>query len=76
MPVTVPNDANASTLTVISIDHLPSMVPREASEAFSNGLRESLLKLGQRDSTRVWTDAKKLFDEKVKTLPETQRTRE
>jgi saccharopine dehydrogenase (NAD+, L-lysine forming) len=52
-------------LTVVSIDHLPTLLPREASEQFSSDLLPSLLALPQRDSTRVWTDAKKLFEEKL-----------
>lgn len=34
-------------LTVVSIDHLPTLLPREASEAFSNDLLPSLLTLPQ-----------------------------
>ena len=56
-------------LSVISIDHLPSLLPREASEAFSTALLPSLLELDQRETARVWKDAKKLFQEKVATLP-------
>jgi saccharopine dehydrogenase (NAD+, L-lysine forming) len=67
--VTVPNDANKTPLSVISIDHLPSMLPREASESFSKGLEESLLQLKDRDTAPVWTRAKKLFEEKVALLP-------
>jgi len=57
------------TLSVISIDHLPSLLPREASEAFSKDLLPHLLQLKDRETTQVWQDAKKLFDEKVATLP-------
>jgi saccharopine dehydrogenase (NAD+, L-lysine-forming) len=68
--VPLPADAAGNpALSVISIDHLPSMLPREASESFSDGLRESLLQLGDRASARVWADAKKLFDQKVALLP-------
>src|SRR5271163_4419609 len=56
-------------LSVISIDHLPTMLPRESSEAFSAALLESLLALKERENARVWTDAEKLFKEKVATLP-------
>nr|OQO23463.1 Saccharopine dehydrogenase [NAD(+), L-lysine-forming] [Rachicladosporium sp. CCFEE 5018] len=56
-------------LEVISIDHLPSLLPREASEAFSAALLPSLLGLGERGSVRVWQQAEKLFREKVGTLP-------
>ncbi|KAG5945638.1 hypothetical protein E4U59_005370 [Claviceps monticola] len=67
--VNVKDDQNSTPLSVISIDHLPSMLPREASESFSEGLRESLLLLNDRKSARVWTDAEKLFHEKVTEIP-------
>ncbi|KAI8668748.1 Saccharopine dehydrogenase [NAD(+), L-lysine-forming] [Fusarium keratoplasticum] len=76
VPVTVKDDQNTSPLSVISIDHLPSMLPREASEAFSEGLKESLLTLNERKTSRVWADAEKLFNEKVALLPEELRTKE
>ncbi|KAL8284784.1 hypothetical protein RB601_006716 [Gaeumannomyces tritici] len=56
-------------LSVISIDHLPSLLPREASESFSNDLLPYLLTLKDRKSDPVWAGAEKLFNEKVKTLP-------
>lgn len=56
-------------LSVISIDHLPSLLPRESSEAFSNDLLPYLLKLNDWQNDPVWAGAKKLFDEKVATLP-------
>lgn len=56
-------------LSVIAIDHLPSLLPREASEAFSSALLPSLKELHRRDQHDVWTRAEKLYDEKVKTLP-------
>jgi saccharopine dehydrogenase (NAD+, L-lysine-forming) len=56
-------------LSVVSIDHLPSLLPREASEAFSGDLLPSLLLLKDRKTARVWRDAEKLFDEKVASLP-------
>lgn len=69
---TVPVDGLASgpPLSVISIDHLPSLLPREASEAFSHDLLPSLLTLNDWQNSPVWARAKKLFDEKVATLPE------
>lgn len=57
-----------SRLDVISIDHLPSLLPREASEAFSLALLPSLLQLPNRDTAPVWTRAKKLFDHHVSRL--------
>jgi saccharopine dehydrogenase (NAD+, L-lysine forming) len=76
VPVEVKNDQNKAPLSVISIDHLPSMMPRESSEAFSAGLKESLLQLKDRHAARVWADAEKLFKEKVAQLPENMRTKE
>ncbi|KAH7883771.1 hypothetical protein F5I97DRAFT_1814829 [Phlebopus sp. FC_14] len=52
-------------LSVVSIDHLPTLLPREASEQFSSDLLPSLLELPQRHSARVWTDAERLFKEKL-----------
>ncbi|CAG7923705.1 unnamed protein product [Penicillium olsonii] len=56
-------------LSVISIDHLPSLLPRESSEMFSAALLPSLLTLNDRSNARVWKQAEELFDEKVATLP-------
>lgn len=61
---------------VSRIDHLPSLLPREASESFSEGLLASLLQLKDRNTARVWVDAEKLFNEKVATLPEELRKKE
>lgn len=52
-------------LSVISIDHLPTLLPREASEQFSSDLLPSLLQFPKRDQARVWTDAEKLFRTKL-----------
>lgn len=64
-------------MTVVSIDHLPTLLPREASEAFSSDLLPSLLQLpyvlpenpkskeenaGKEEATgAVWTRAEALF---------------
>lgn len=64
-------------MTVISIDHLPTLLPREASEGFSTDLLPSLLQLpyvlpenpaskevgaGEEEGKgAVWTRAEKLF---------------
>lgn len=69
VPVELPAGSGDLPLTVISIDHLPSMLPREASEAFSSQLLPSLLSLKDRKSNRVWQQAEKLFHDKVATLP-------
>lgn len=60
-------------LYVISIDHLPSLLPREASEAFSQALLPSLLELKDKDKSRVWKQASDLYNNKVGTLPEGMR---
>jgi len=52
-------------LSVVSIDHLPTLLPREASEQFSSDLLPSLLEFPNRTTAQVWTDAEKLYREKV-----------
>lgn len=52
-------------MTVIAIDHLPTLLPREASEAFSQDLLPTLLQLPNREQAKVWTNAKALFEEKM-----------
>jgi len=69
VPVKLPSAANKVPLSVISIDHLPSLLPREASEAFSSALLPSLYELKNRHQSRVWLQAEKLFKDKVATLP-------
>lgn len=59
-------------LSVISIDHLPSLLPREASEAFSKDLLPSLLQLKDWRNVPVWARAETLFQEKVATLPNSE----
>jgi saccharopine dehydrogenase (NAD+, L-lysine-forming) len=61
--------AGSPPLSVISIDHLPSLLPREASEAFSRDLLPSLLQLNDWKNAPVWARAYKLFQEKVASLP-------
>ena len=51
-----------SSLEVVSIDHLPTLLPRESSDAFSHDLLPSLFELTNRDNARVWTEAKDLFE--------------
>ena len=67
LPVKVENDPPC---VMISIDHLPTLLPRESSEAFSDALLPSLMHLKDRERTPVWQRAVKLFNEKVATLPE------
>ncbi|KZV59786.1 Formate/glycerate dehydrogenase catalytic domain-like protein [Peniophora sp. CONT] len=63
VPVALPE--GVPPMTVISIDHLPTLLPREASEQFSSDLLPSLETFPQRQSARVWTDAEKLFRQKL-----------
>ncbi|OBA23423.1 Saccharopine dehydrogenase [Metschnikowia bicuspidata var. bicuspidata NRRL YB-4993] len=67
---TVPVETSAGPkLSVCSIDHLPSLLPREASEFFSKDLMPSLLQLKDRQTAPVWARAKELFDHHVARLP-------
>ena len=61
----VTNRTGNPALDVISIDHLPTLLPREASEQFSADLLPSLLEFPDREHARVWTDAKRLYEEKL-----------
>lgn len=56
------------SLNVISIDHLPSLLPREASEFFTNDLMPSLLQLPEIDTAPVWTKLKTLYEKHVARL--------
>ncbi|KAH0556809.1 hypothetical protein GP486_005400 [Trichoglossum hirsutum] len=67
LPVHVEGDG--PPLTVVSIDHLPSLVAREASESFSGPLLPSLKVLDKRHEEGVWVRAEKVFREKVGELP-------
>ncbi|KAL2057370.1 hypothetical protein ABVK25_002423 [Lepraria finkii] len=68
-PTTIVPDFDDPPLSYITIDHLPSLLPREASEAFSEALLPSLLQLPERSSAPVWQKAEQLFREKVALLP-------
>ena len=50
---------------MVSIDHLPTLLPREASEQFSSNLLPSLLELPNRQNARVWVEAEKLYRTKL-----------
>ncbi|KAG5292373.1 saccharopine dehydrogenase [Histoplasma ohiense] len=67
---TVPLPLSNPPLSVISIDHLPSLLPAESSDAFSTDLLPCMMEIKNRASHPVWQRAEKLFREKVKTLPE------
>jgi saccharopine dehydrogenase (NAD+, L-lysine-forming) len=69
---TVPTSGklDAPELRVIAIDHLPTLVAREASDEFSRLLLPSLLTLDRRESEGVWKRAEQTYRDKVKELPE------
>lgn len=67
VPIKVAGDG--PELTVISIDHLPTLVAREASDAFSSLILPSMMMLDRRDKEGVWIRAENLFHERVKELP-------
>lgn len=52
-------------LDVISIDHLPTLLPRESSEMFSQDLLPTLLELQKVEGSSVWQGALRLFYEKL-----------
>lgn len=58
-----------SLLTMVSIDHLPSLLPREASKEFSGKLLPTLKTLDSRHEDDVWQRAEKLFWVKLQELP-------
>lgn len=53
---------------VVAIDHLPSLIPVESSEGFSDDLTPHLLALISSEQSPVWTGAEDLFKEKVALL--------
>ena len=58
----------SAPLDIIAIDHLPTLLPREASDQFCMDLYPSLLELSHYIDARVWTDAKQLFEKKIKEM--------
>ena len=51
-------------LDLIAIDHLPSMLPRESSEDFSDLLLPSLFRLGDTGKSE-WSRAEEIFNDKL-----------
>ncbi|KAJ4474510.1 hypothetical protein J3R30DRAFT_687503 [Lentinula aciculospora] len=52
-------------LYVVSIDHTPSLLPRESSEQFSQNLLPVLKQFPERSTAKTWMEAEELFKEKV-----------
>ena len=72
--ITVPGFSNPP-LSYCTIDHLPSLLPREASEKFCADLAPFLQQLPQRNEAPVWMGAKNLFEKNVEKLPEANRAK-
>lgn len=68
-PTVAVEGLSGPALGVISIDHLPSLLPREASDTFSQDLLPYLLTLNNWRADPVWAGAEKLYKAKVATLP-------
>lgn len=62
---------NPRPLQVCSIDHLPTMLPREASNQFALDLLPTLEQLPERSAAPTWTRAEKLYHEKVESMAAT-----
>ncbi len=54
-------------LDLIAIDHLPSLLPKESSEDFSNQLLPHLLKL-EAPEEGVWAGARRKYEQTLKEL--------
>lgn len=67
LPVIVDN--GEPSLTMVSIDHLPSLVAREASDEFGHLLLPSLKMLNRRAQEGVWTRAQAVFQQKASEIP-------
>ncbi|KAJ3211321.1 Saccharopine dehydrogenase [Dinochytrium kinnereticum] len=64
-PIEEVKPSNAPRLDVISIDHLPTLLPREASEFFCRDLLPTLLALKDRSASATWQNAEALFRQKM-----------
>ncbi|ORE01804.1 hypothetical protein BCV72DRAFT_65452 [Rhizopus microsporus var. microsporus] len=63
---TVPvKTSNPYPLEVCSIDHLPTLLPRESSDMFSRDLLPTMLALKNRHESPVWNGAENLYKEKL-----------
>ncbi|KAI9277762.1 hypothetical protein BY458DRAFT_432790 [Sporodiniella umbellata] len=63
---TVPvHSTNPHPLEVCSIDHLPTLLPRESSNLFSQDLLPTLLALKDRQQSPVWSGAETLYKQKL-----------
>jgi saccharopine dehydrogenase (NAD+, L-lysine-forming) len=58
--------SNNPLLEIVTIDNLPTLMPRESSDDFSKQLMLQLIKLNDDDS--YWKNTKKIFYEKIKLI--------
>ncbi|KAG8416512.1 Saccharopine dehydrogenase [Metarhizium acridum] len=54
---------------IIAIDHLLTLIAREASDEYSSLLLPSLLTLNRRDTEGVWVRAEQTYRDRVAELP-------
>lgn len=52
-------------LDIVAIDHLPTLLPLESSQMFSDDLMETIENIAVIETYPVWVKAKALFDEKM-----------
>ncbi|KAF9434413.1 Saccharopine dehydrogenase [Entomortierella beljakovae] len=71
-PVVEVPSKNPLPLEVCSIDHLPTLLPRESSEAFSRDLLPTIIALENRQDNAVWGGAEALFKQKVQEMKNLQ----
>ncbi len=64
-PTVVVDVNKGPPLDIIAIDHLPTLLPREASESFCNDLLPYLETLDKWRDDPVWKRADDLFQQKV-----------
>ena len=64
-PTVVVDVKNGDPIDVVAIDHLPTLLPREASESFCYDLLPYLQKLDSWEKNPVWKGAENLFHQKV-----------
>ncbi|KAI8336092.1 hypothetical protein BC941DRAFT_354363 [Chlamydoabsidia padenii] len=64
-PIVAVATSNPKPLDVCSIDHLPTLLPRESSDMFSHDLLPTMLALKNRKESPVWNGAEALYQEKL-----------
>jgi len=61
------NKTNQLPLDITAIDHLPSLIPLEASQQYSHDLIQTLLQLKDRNS-KIWLNARNVFLKNIQKL--------